>query len=367
LASYLRRGVALGDAGFLFPTSPYSYLNGNNPGPNGYYATSGTVWCKLWVDLKGLYASSLAVNGTLLANLDNEIRQAKADGRKVMLSLFKFPDWLTAQYPNNTHSGYRAPVDITTTSPWGQMIAALVARYSSGNRNRPDRGVWIDVLEILNEPNHSYWEPVSGAADRPMTASNIAAMISVACGLARSYGGAPMIGGPGTHDASGLDGHSCHAFTVGVLQALANAGFANSTFIWTHHCYTDFLNSNTARVGRAVTDIRDLSYGLAGWPTGVRGSASLFLTEGGSELGRVKKKFALTDASAAHDKQASLLSAFWGLINNDTPGGGAGVAAYFHYLFMSSTGYDTGLCDVPELGGNPLPAFYTWQSLPVYP
>src|SRR3954453_92231 len=90
MASNLRRLVVLGPAGTIYPGSAQDYRSASN---RAFVKDTKTKWIRLWADWPTLMPARGQFDAARLAALDAQIAQAKADGLKVMLTMFRFPTW----------------------------------------------------------------------------------------------------------------------------------------------------------------------------------------------------------------------------------------------------------------------------------
>jgi hypothetical protein len=386
----LRRMVVLGPAGTIYPGSAQDLRTAST---SGLFTFTGTRWVRLWADWPTLQPAPGLTDPVLLASLDAQIVQARAQGLGVMLTLYRFPTWANgaagldggalsasmadrrgrAQSDMKAKSLHlRPPPDVSRASPWGRFVEMLVARYLTAEV--APLGASIDALEVANEPNLMWW-PQQG----PSVAGLVARMFVTARAILDDYGGGPpMLAGPGTADVTDSDRlrTSYPEFTEHLLDALDAAGFAaGADFAWTHHSYGDVTYdrgagstapdaaTNPAQAVNGAADMRRRLVGRwAGWPAGDGAAPGLLLTEGGVTLEAVRRVWGLADPAAQRAKQAELLQRHWDRMYGSAEGTGVGMTAT--YLFYSDDRYDSGLCDPLDEGGAPRPACTTWGALP---
>src|SRR6185503_6952027 len=103
---------------------------------------------------------------------------ARADGRKVLLTVYRFPTWangtdtltseqLAATMPDRRGASepdvkakplnYRYPDDLSETGPWGRFLEMLMRRYAGR----------VDVIESCNEPNYQFWPQQAKSTSDP--------------------------------------------------------------------------------------------------------------------------------------------------------------------------------------------------------
>jgi hypothetical protein len=311
-----RRCVALGPAGCIAPGSPQDLRAAGN---RAMLADSGTRWVRLWADWPSLMPAPGAFGGPCVDGLDQQIAQARADGIRTILTIYRTPGW--------------ARRAVSSSRPWEQFVGWLVGRYGDA----------VDVLELCNEPN------LRGT--RPET---VAAMFASAQRIAGGLGSPVVLAGPALADARGYD-----AYADRLLAALDANGFVpGAKFAWTHHNYADVAYGTS----RAADMRRRLVGRWAGWPDGDAGNPQLLVTEGGVTLPTIARRYRLADPQAQRAKQAELLTDAWRRLT--TGGEGEGIAMVTQYLFYTDPNYDSGLCEATDAGGGPRPAYAAWKALP---
>jgi hypothetical protein len=327
----LARGVSLGPGG---DGDQQRYVANRSR-----FAETATPWVKLWADWPRLQPDSSRPPD--FSALDSDVAAARADGLKVMITVWRFAPWANggaAAGPAGQDPTFRLPDDLSPSSAWGRWLDTVVARYAGK----------ADAIEIVNEPNLQLW-PQSGAVVA------VAQMMETAAAVAARHAGAPMMVAPATADvADDSPQHtSFDAFTRELLARLAQDGFdPGPRFAWSHHNYGDVENG-LAGAESSVARVRAM---LSGRWTGAPG---ILVTESGARLDKIAARFGLHDPSAIRLKQAELIeSALRRLAYGPD---GAGVDLVCHYLFVTDPNYDSGLCD---LDGTPRPAYYAWSQLP---
>ena len=335
----LARGVALGPGG-VGDEQRY----GSN---RRFVAETGCTWVRLWAEWPKLQPDPAKPPG--FATLDAEIKAARADGLKVMLTSWRFPRWANdtaaltpeqdaafepaarvrpgADPARRKDLSFRVPADLGPESPYGRWIAAL------GDRD-------ADAIEVVNEPNHQLWPQRD--VHRP-----IARMIATAHAVTKDK----LIAGPATADRNGsgpLD--TAHLeFAEALFDELDAIGFrADPRTAWSHHNYGDVESDSTDRIATAGALVRTR------WP-----NAPILVTESGARLTTVAREERLRDDVLVRRRQAELIAANYERLR--TTRAGAGVEMVLQYLFITDMNYDSGLC---ELDGRPRPAYYAWAELP---
>lgn len=335
---------------------------------------TNTPWVRFWADWPVIQpeadrAPDAGSGASALARLDAGIAAAAADGRRTVLTAWRFPRWangtgaLTPQEDAAFELGdrvepgtdpahrkdltYKLPDDLSPDSAWGGWIDFLLTRY----------GDKLDALELLNEPNLQLW-PQVGVADA------VARMFVSAQTVASRHVGGPLLVGPATADPTGESplrtGYD--TFTRALLDALEARGFSPGPgFAWSHHSYAD-LEGALAAPDNRTAQVRKLLVGRwAGWPVGDPAEPGLLITETGARLDRIAALYGLPGHAAAAQKQAELIDRYWRLMQYGPEGAGVGMVC--QYLFVTDMNYDSGLC---ELDGTPRPAYRTWARLPAF-
>jgi hypothetical protein len=300
---------------------------------------TGTRYVRMWVpwfqiqqfaDPPGQGANS--GSAWRIAFLDDEIAQANADGVRVILVSWGFPQWTngTSGYPLDTPADYnygvvgtgagtpdsstsyigpwdrmsqtdwnnwrnfgvppvsrssllfKFPVDQGTTGPWGGWIRWLIDRYRGNN----PRGARIFGLEILNEANgFMLWPQQTAAsggtvADRfNQTSPNqcaVANMINSASAISQGYGNPCFLMYPATADTPNTTRRltAYNTFTSNLMNLFQSAGnMGNGSHIWTQHNYLDIEDAIAYPRSRVARDILT-QQGFGGHP-------ELWITEGG--------------------------------------------------------------------------------------
>jgi hypothetical protein len=405
MAAGLRRMVALGPAGTIYPGSAQDYRAYDNARS---FSETGTRWVRLWADWPTLMPRRDQPDAVRMAALDDQVARARAAGLKVILTVYRFPGWangtdalsaeqLAATMPDRRTQSqtdsqaksllFRYPDDVSPASAWARWIRLLVTRYSRNSLTRPTPAAYVDALELANEPNHMWWPQQA-----PSTTSNpydqgtpilhrvLARMFKTARSATDGYGGEPMLMGPGTSDdtANSRLRTSYRTTTSNVLDELATLGFSpGAKFAWSLHNYADVTYdqgagstapdaaTNAARQTNRVADTRKLLVGRwAGWPAGSASAPGVWITEGGVTLASIASRWGITDPVQQRAKQADLIQRSWNRMLGDTEGAGVGMLGI--YLFYSDPNFDSGLRDPFELGGAARAAHATWGALPSF-
>ena len=368
----LARGVALGPF-FAGRTDQRYELN------RARFDETGTPWVRLWADWPQLQPEPgrephEGSGAPVLAALDRQVDAARGDGRKVMLTAWRFARWangtdglseaederfeLVDRIPAGGDTArrkeltYRLPEDLSPDGAWGRFIDFLIGRYAGR----------IDALELFNEPNLQMW-PQQDAGGALTIDAATATMMQTGVAVSARHRGAPLLVAPATGDPeensrmrTGYD-----VFTRALLDRLAERGFApGPRFAWSHHNYTD-VESDLAGDGNRVARVRGMLAGRwAGWPHGDPGEPGILVTESGARPAVVAENFGLgLDPAVALAGQAEVIRRnMWRMAVGPE---GRGVALVCQYLFVTDGFYDSGLC---ELDGTPRPAYYAWAAAP---
>ena len=394
MAAGLRRCIALGPQGTIYPGSDQDYRYNRSR-----ILETGAKWVKIWADWPALqpeaaYSPDKGSGSWRVLELDKQIQQATADGLSVILSVWRFPRWANGtealtpeqdeayQLHDRMSKGadpagrkpltYKLPTSFSRTSPWGRFIDFLAKRYSRSSRSRK---AIVSYLEICNEPNVQFWpqQGPSGTSDTyapgPITVHQpVAQMFATAKSITASYGSEPVLLGPGTGDrvTNTRTGTSFDGFGNLLLDRLKTTGFvAGRKFAWSHHNFTDIeydigTGSSTGRlVTRAATARRLLIGRWSGWPNADSSSPVMLIDEGAARLNKIDGVYGNSDPTFVREQQAFLLQRNWDRMLTEADG--AGVSMVTQYLMTTQTYFDCGLC---ETDGVKRPAFAVWSSLP---
>src|SRR3954453_13723887 len=410
MAANLRRMVVLGPSGTIQPGSSHDYRQAGN---GRFFAETGTRWVRMWADWPTLMPDASGFVPAIIDSLDEQIALARRDGLRIALTLYRFPTWangtaamtadeLAGTMPDRKSSAtasdasakllvFRYPTDVSLGSAWGDFLDAIASRYSAGNPARPSLDATIDVLEIANEPNLQWWpqQGKSTTADPygpgPLVVHDaLVRMFATAKAIVARYGNEPMLGGPATADSVGDTRLRTGYGTMSdrLLPALAAAGFTGgSSFVWTHHNYTDVTfdqgagttapdAATTPRPTSFAADMRRrlIASGWAGWPAANPADPWIMLSEGGVTIQSIRSstRWSIPDGNAAAQraKQAELIRRAWDRMASTADGTGIAVAS--NYLWYTDPNFDSGLCDALATGGATRTAYTTWGSLPSF-
>jgi hypothetical protein len=367
----LARGVALGP---FFAGHPEQHYSANRD----RFAETGTPWVRLWADWPqfqpepGL-APHEGSGARVVAKLDAQVDAARTDGRRVMLTAWRFARWAngTAALSEREDRGfemadrvrpgvdaerrkaltYLFPRDLSPGGDWGRWIDYLLGRY----------GPHIDALEIVNEPNAQLW-PQLDRSGRLTADAAVAEMMETAAALGARHERPPLLVGPATADSVGdsrlRTGYD--TFTAALLGRLAERGFQPGPgFAWSHHNYTDVENDLAGDANRVARVRAMLTGRWPGWPRGDADAPGLLVTESGARPAVVAERFGITDPARALEAQNDvIIRGMWRLATGPE---GVGVGLVCQYLFVTDVFYDSGLC---ELDGTPRPAYFGWTASP---
>ena len=382
----LLKAISMGGAGVLrVDDHPNDYrLWGNREFHRG---EGGCRWTKLWVswyELQQDYKPTSRADSwnqlntapggkNYLRRLDRQVRAANDDGVKVILCLQQaFPTWSSGATGSDPYSSktpsQKIPSALGYGSGFGWFISHLSARYngtsnSVGPRNpdartsssfgNPDRAL-VHAIEVSNEPNALYW---------PQADIHKRAAEMLRCGEECSYRwGKQRILGPGTLDSPDPPSSrpdvftDWRTFTEGVLAELASfrprvpVGFSA-------HNYRDVKYDALAATSRA-RQVVDLLY-AKNW-LGAGGSRSLWLTEGGFNMGS-----SWQDSSTRRRQAEKIVANYNEMLKV------AGVVLWTQHVINDVTGnsFRSGLRDdfvySPPGPGGKRPSYDAWCGLPV--
>jgi hypothetical protein len=316
-------------------------------------------------------------------HLDAQIALARSFGITVVLTFHEYPLWTNnalndqrGRKPGARSNEWRTPLDVDSDSPWATMLRWLMTRY---------RGQAY-FLEIMNEPNQLWW-PQRNADDSEHAICVAATMMNTASNILPAYGGSPRLVGPALSDVVGGDLYQtdCLRFIGnngsdrGMIDLMKDMGFRHDiAFAWSMHNYRDVLydlGEHSLRNGVAGQTqahlIRNRLVGWwRGWPRAETNDPYLLITEGGAELPKIAALYDSTDSTFIRAKQASLIERNWKRMRPSTVDGygtsdSPGVAMVSNYLFITDTGFDSGLRDAldPNNGSAARPAYNTWKNL----
>ncbi|HEX8068053.1 MAG TPA: hypothetical protein VF520_16165 [Thermoleophilaceae bacterium] len=212
-----------------------------------------------------------------IGRLDRMIKAMNDDGLVVVLTVQPYsPTWASTYGvadPEGRDPRARVPDDVTTSGPWAMFLSHLLCRYKAGVPANPTgptasapygnpAGARINLLEVVNEPNHSMW---------PQRQSNGVTMICKVADMLRSaeslavYWGWPATGqgllGPGCADRytpfapQPADPNlytDFDTFNKGVLDLLQNWK-PRLPFGWSQHNYYDIRQWQDLKNADGVT------------------------------------------------------------------------------------------------------------------
>lgn len=374
MASDLRKGLVLGNAGMLNRASVYSFDN-----QRAQLAGTNTKWVRFWADWSELQPNpSSSFDNNLWAPLDGQIRDAIAAGYYVIVTAYRYPLW--------TNQARRGPLCLasaeaekfvvpdqigtyypgtTTRTPWSLFIEHLTIRYNPANPG--NQGAWAHCVEILNEPNvqmQPLWEnqcDPAAAGWKPQIQRFVAEMMRTAQNVKNGIGGAkdfwPILLAPATGDTEKKSTIRMpyDIFTSALIAELSSFR-PGGWFGWSHHNHRDIEVDGGSgsdfysgpQINRAQHARSIISGKWYGWDTANPNDPKIFLTEGGGRLNVIKdewfdKKNRAWSPSLVRDKQAQLLQRQISRMSTSTEG--AGMSMMMQYLATSAFTYDTGLRD----------------------
>lgn len=417
MTTYLRKSIALGAGGTIYPGSEQDYRYGLAGTTNRSLilaAPNPTRWVRLWADwptLQPCYGYPPAVNPPTSAYggnneplpnpyhppsyytqaLDAQIAQARADGVGVILTAYRFPRWCNggtrAQYAAseqahgvNKDVRFAFPDDVTPESPWGQWIKFLAARYNRFNTVNP--AAYAAVLEIVNEPNLQCW-PQRQSAGLAIAHCTVSNMFHTAQEITALYSNEPLLAGPATADPTARGDEWSKTgygfFTLDLINMLNATAFnGRDKFIWTQHNYNDVTfdhgpnstapdadtNDFEKRNTNRANDVRRFLVGRwTGWPYADATRPFIWLTEGGVQREKLTRApWNLGSTAAVNAKQQELLSRAWDRMSSASES--PGISMFSNYLLYSATTFDSGL---RNFDGTNRPAYDPeWKSFPSY-
>ena len=403
-ATNLRKLIDIGPGGVIYPGSAQDYRAASN---RTYFSDTQTGWIRLWADWPSLQPDGryriddpASPGYAKLQALDAQIRQACADGLRVMLLPYRHPLWAngTASLVRNSDAEisfayadrmsapawskyvangrnaavynpsrraleYRVPDEgYRLDGAWSKFFEFLVRRYHYGQR-ASGRYVW--GFELVNEPNYQLWPqraPAAAGADpfslTPLTiGSRVAQLLKTAQAVSVRVGHTTTLYAPSSSDSDVGSRMVTRydEFATALLDAFPAAGYTpHARQAWSHHNYTDVEQRVTTRIQLLRERLRGRWTGLA-----EPGSPTVFVTEGGARIAKMKSYYPSEDPLAA---QARCLQTAWDL-HGSALGGGAGVAMLAQYLLYADVNYDCGLLE-PYPSTVKRPSYATWKSFP---
>lgn len=406
MSTYLRRIIDFGPGAGVHPGSPNDYrFHGNRT----YVAETNTPWIRLWADWPSLQPDgALAIDDPAnpgrpwLEALDAQIAAACEDGVKVMLAAYRFPTWAngTAELAAVQHTDAEisfAFADRMAPAAWRRYVAAGrdPARFNPARRQLelrvPPGGVgpdsawagFFDFLyaryhaatedplrrvygfELVNEPNYQLWPQRAPSptedpfATAPLIVQHTTAqLMATAQAVADRHGDTTLLLTPSTADSERVSRQVTQydEFAAALLDALDAAGQRpGPRQAWAHHNYADLERHGTVAYTQRLRDV------LRGrWQGYAEGEPpTVFITEGGIRLGKMREYFPGQDARAA---QAQTLRDGWERHARDD-GPGAGVAMLAQYQTYSDPRFDAGLLE-PWPATVRRPIYDVWAGLP---
>ncbi|MFN8132209.1 MAG: hypothetical protein U0R70_11740 [Solirubrobacteraceae bacterium] len=397
------RCIVLGPAGVLYPSDAAAQSQRYAANRRWILAGPADPWVRLWLPYDQLAPggpAAAAPPGTgvnaaaapVLAALDADVAAAKADGRRVILTVYSFPGWSNgtahlrpgseeeiafaapdrmaredyeawaASGPSGLRTpalaaaraglAFRMPADgFGPESDWAGFIRWAYGRYRPGSGSGPN----ADALEICNEPNGQLWpqqsppasaDPRDDAAWAPtaLTAPDAAAeMLATATAIGAAFGHGLLLLGPATADASASTRRytAFDRFNAAVLEALGARGYAaHPRVVWTHHDYNDAEDPQPdLRTAAAAAQLEGRWRGARR-----RGRPAIWLTEGGVRLAAAGGVLGQAHALAAIRERRAAVPAI-------------GLAS--QYLYATAPSYDCGLVGTD---GAVRPGFADWKA-----
>jgi hypothetical protein len=377
----LALGVLTSTNQYIWPEQDLSHNGGQN---GNVYALSGTQtpWVRLWIDWPSAQPTPNAFDMSYFAKIEANIAQAKALGLGVILTSHRFPTWANTEPWDPADRGdkqmeLRYPSDVSTSSPWAFWIWVLAARYNPVTRPLGS-GTYVDVLEVLNEPNLAWWPQLEPSPSTGLKVHRYAAkMMQTAREMTKQTQNAPLLMGPAMSDIKGSNRQRTdyQEFMTALLTRFQQIAFTpDSTVIWSQHNYGDVtydLGPGTATttanqlqeptVNRARWAHQKLV--SSGWAGYGASNGYLFLTEGGITTENAKLKYGAVTAQDVENVRASLMYRSFKRMQDATIG--AGVLLYTNYLVYGGPNvgekYDTGLLTPTSVRQ---PTYDTWSCLP---
>ena len=397
-AANLRKLIDIGPGGVIYPGSAQDYRVYSN---RAYFADTQTGWIRMWADWPSLQPDGrfriddpASPGYSRLVALDDQIRQACADGLRVMLMPYRHPLWangtatlvrnsdaeISFEYadrmsaaawnkyvaqgrnvavynPSRRALEYRVPSEgYPLDGSWSRFFEFLMRRYHYGQRAS---GRFVHAFELVNEPNYQLWpQRVPSPAD-PFALSalsitgRVAQLLKTAQAVSGRVGHTTGMYAPSSSDTDTGSRIVTRfdEFASALLDAFPAVGYKpHAKQGWSHHNYLDVEGRTTARM-------QALRARLQGRWTGLSepGAPTVFVTEGGARVARMKPLYPLEDPLAA---QARCLQTAWEL-HSAAPG----VAMLAQYLLYGDPNFDCGLLEpAPSLVKRP--AYAAWKTFP---
>jgi hypothetical protein len=399
----LRKLIDVGPGGVIAPGSAQDYRVFSN---RTYFADTQTGWIRMWADWPSLQPSPAyriddpaSPGYAKLQALDAQIRQACADGLRVLLLPYRHPTWANgtahlvrdsdaeiafefadrmsatawikyvargrtagAYNPARGALEYRVPPEgYPLDGSWSRFFELLVRRYHYGQRAS---GRYVHGFELVNEPNLQLWpQRVPSATADPFALSplkiggTVAQLLKTAQAVSERVGHSTRLYAPSSSDSDTGSRRvtRCDEFTTDLLDSFSAVAYSpHPQQAWSHHNYNDVEQRVTTRIQLLRDRLRGRWTGYA-----EPGAPTVFVTEGGARVAKMRSYYPAEDPLAA---QARSLQTAWTLHGGDS-GGGAGVAMLAQYLLYADPSYDCGLLEpAPSTGKRP--SYETWKTFP---
>ncbi|MDQ3934053.1 MAG: hypothetical protein M3340_05410 [Actinomycetota bacterium] len=363
MTDYLRPCVSL---------AAWSPRNGGYWGPSGFlsygnherYRESQTPWARFWV--RWLHMQPRGRTDPALDNqplvydpwpgmtpqmitwqLDNQIAAARAAGLKIVLVVDEFPGWA-----NGNGGSERPPAlsNLGVDGDYAWFIRWLANRYSSVAAQGRGDNVYVDFLEVCNEPIHRW---TRAGEDYTTAAHKAAQMMHTARAITANTGNQPIIAGPACSDANVDDLKTFINRMFDRFNTLG--GWRGDQYVaWTQHNYVD-CEANWSTCSNAVAARGKLhanSWGWRGWPNQDPNNPYILLTEGGARLTHVGG----ATQPEKESNQSTRVQAAW-----NTCKAMDGIGMFTQYQYWSHWTYDSGMlaqmdfADAAEPGLAPYP------------
>jgi hypothetical protein len=401
-AADLRKLIDIGPGGVIYPGSAQDY---RLPANRTYFADTQTGWIRMWADWPSLQPDGryriddpASPGFAKLQALDEQIRQACTDGLRVMLLPYRHPLWANgmatlvrnsdaeisfayadrmpaaawsryaaggrnaAVYnPSRRALEYRVPDEgYPLDGAWSRFFEFLVRRYHYGQRSS---GRFVHAFELVNEPNYQLWPQRVPSAGDPFAltplkiAGTVAQLLKTAQAVSARVGHTTGMYAPSSSDTDTGSRIVTRfdEFATALLDAFPAVGYKPHVKQgWSHHNYLDVEERTTARIQALRARLQGRWTGLA-----EAGAPTVFVTEGGARIARMKSLYPLEDPLAA---QARCLRTAWD-VHSAGSGGGAGVAMLAQYLLNGDVNFDCGLLE-PAPSTVKRPAYATWKTFP---
>jgi hypothetical protein len=387
------------------------------PGVSEGFLATRTPWVRMWADWPTLQPDPArppdeqeGVAGERWRSLVEQLRTARADGRRIILTPYRFTQWSNGtdhlvlgteeermfELADRTTSAspggidrrrslvFRLPPDRGPAGPWGRWIAFLMDAFGG---DAPRAGVTVDAIELVNEPNIQVF-PMMGpsTSDNPFSSAGaeltvhraVADLFVTARELNAERGDPFVLLGPSLQDGPDRNRRQVPfgEFTTALLDELDRRGFEpGPRFAWAHHNYRDLEEDRGVGQVRSPTtpdrgvenSVGALGRLLAGRWRGMqhRGAPAIWLTEGGVRMSRLEEVWfahGLWPGLTERELAALLLERGWRRLHRDD-GDGAGVALFANYLLYTSRGADSGLRELYLTGGEKREVFAVWTRL----